>query len=58
MRRLLAAQLFPVLVHLAAAQSAAQDRASPVAWVENLETAHALSAEDGKPVIAYFTFDT
>ena len=32
--------------------------ASPVTWVADLETAHALAARDGKPVIAYFTFDT
>ncbi len=27
-------------------------------WHENLAAAHAASANDGKPVVAYFTFET
>ena len=27
-------------------------------WAQNLAAAHAESARDGKPVVAYFTFET
>ncbi len=33
------------------------DDGPKIEWVKNLETAQQLSAKDGRPVIAYFTFD-
>ena len=29
-----------------------------ITWAKDLETAMTLSVKDGRPVIAYFTFDT
>ncbi|MEZ5990569.1 MAG: hypothetical protein R3F30_15945 [Planctomycetota bacterium] len=31
---------------------------TPIRWERSLEAAHARSKVDGKPVVAYFTFDT
>ncbi len=57
-----------LLIAVVAAFAVAEDDATPrratphhpggIAWDESLAVAQAAAAEDGRPVIAYFTFDT
>ena len=42
----------------APAQQAAEAATGKIAWQHDLEQALAQSGKDGRPVIAYFTFDT
>jgi hypothetical protein len=42
----------------AASTVAPQDAPATIAWEPDLATALAKSKSDGKPAIAYFTFDT
>lgn len=56
---LIAAALVPITGHTSAQQARAH--ATPpqaLAWCKDLADAHARSAADGRPVLAYFTFDT
>ena len=55
----------PLVTIFAAAPSAAQQEAgdqkakkSRIHWEKDLDRAWALSAKDGRPVLAYFTFET
>ena len=56
MTTVLAATL--VLCGVLAGQQPVQAAADKISWQHDLERALAQSAKDGRPVIAYFTFDT
>ena len=58
MRRMATLALAAVLAAAAAPASAGETPKGDIQWVHTLEEAQALSAKDGRPVIAYFTFDT
>ena len=45
-------------VSTAVSQGAPQEAAAVITWEPDLETALARTKSDGKPTIAYFTFDT
>jgi len=55
MKRRLAVLL---IVALAAGTAFAEDEAKGIDWLHDLDRAMALAKEDGRPVIAYFTFET
>jgi len=47
-----------ILLGSATTLRAADDKAEGIAWHDDFDKAMALAAKDGKPLIAYFTFDT
>lgn len=52
-------RIFPVAAILVfAGEAFAQDPAPAITWQPDLTAAKAAQAKDGKPVLAYFTFET
>ena len=49
---------FLLIVVLAVGAATAEEEAKGIAWMHDLDRAIALAKEDGRPVIAYFTFET